>query len=107
MKYPKRIVIHFHRLMTSLMCFTSPSDIYMDLKIGYWQVEVSPSQDKKTTFTSGFGLWKFAVMPFGFYNAPATFERLMATVLQGLIGKICFVYLDDVVVFGSTVDELL
>ncbi len=47
------------------------------------------------------------VMPFGLCNAPGTFERLMETVLRGLIGKICLVYLDDVVVFESTVDELL
>ncbi len=46
-------------------------------------------------------------MPFELCNASATFERLMETVLCGLIGKICFVYLEDVVVFGSTVDELL
>ena len=44
-------------------------------------------------------------MPFGLKNAPATFQRTMDTAFRGLIGKICFVYLDDIVVFGSTIQE--
>jgi len=45
-------------------------------------------------------------MPFGLCNAPATFERLMERILQGLVTKICLVYLDDVIVFGKTFEEM-
>ncbi|GFX24071.1 hypothetical protein TNCV_2435641 [Trichonephila clavipes] len=72
----------------------------LDLKGGYWQVEIHPEDREKTAFTSGQGLWQFKVMPFGLCNAPATFERLMETVLKGLTFEACLIYLDDVIIGG-------
>lgn len=79
----------------------------VDLKAGYWQVELRPEDKEKTAFTTGIGkgLWQFRVMPFGLCNAPATFERLMERVLVGLLGDACLVYLDDVIVMGRSFSE--
>jgi hypothetical protein len=77
----------------------------LDLKSGYWQVKMEERDKEKTAFTAGEGLWQIVVMPFGLSNAPATFERLMERVLQGLPWTVCLVYLDDVIVHATTLAE--
>lgn len=73
-----------------------------DLASGFHQIPMDPISKKKTAFSTPQGHYEFARMPFGLKNAPATFQRMMDQALRGLIGKICFVYLDDIVVYGET-----
>jgi hypothetical protein len=79
----------------------------LDLKSGYWQVDVHPDDKEKTAISTGHGLWQFTVMLFGLCNGPATFERRMETVLRGHIYDSCLVYLDDEIVIGRTFHEHL
>ena len=79
----------------------------LDLASGYWQVSLSPEARCKTAFATHSGLFQFRVMPFGLCNAPATFERLMDRVLQGLQWSRCLVYLDDIISFGTTFGDSL
>jgi hypothetical protein len=74
----------------------------LDLKSGYWQVEMDPTDKEKTAFSVGQGLWELNVMPFGLCNAVATFQRLMERVLRGLQPDVCVVYLDDIIIHGKT-----
>ncbi|MCG7876305.1 MAG: RNA-directed DNA polymerase, partial [Candidatus Thiodiazotropha endolucinida] len=62
---------------------------------------------EKTAFASRKGLFEFKVMPFGLCNAPASFERLMETVLAGLNWQICLIYLDDIIVTGKTFEDMV
>ena len=79
----------------------------IDLKSGYWQVEVSPEHREKTAFCTQEGLFEFNVMPFGLCNAPATFQRLMDCVLAGLQWTNCLVYIDDIIIMGRSFDDHL
>lgn len=77
----------------------------MDMQSGFWQIEVHPNSKEKTTFIMPDGLWQFKKMPFGLCNSPASFQRMLDIVLNGLKWNSCLIYLDDVVVFSSTYDE--
>ncbi|XP_058618161.1 uncharacterized protein LOC131531435 isoform X1 [Onychostoma macrolepis] len=71
-----------------------------DLLKGYWQVPLTKRAQEISSFVTPSGLFSYQVMSFGLRNAPATFQRLMNTVISGLEG--CAVYLDDLVVFSDS-----
>lgn len=77
----------------------------LDLASGYHQIEVQEQDRDKTAFSTQNGHFEFLRMPFGLKTAPATFQRAMDSVLRGLQGIHCMVYLDDVIVFSASLDE--
>lgn len=77
----------------------------LDLASGFHQIELDSKDIPKTAFNTPYGHYEFLRMPFGLKNAPATFQRAMDSVLCGLQGERCFVYLDDIVVFASSLQE--
>ena len=78
----------------------------LDLANGYWQVPVVVEDRPKTAFVTPQGLYQFCVMPFGLCGAPATFQRMMDHVTQGM-GKFTSAYLDDLIVFSKTWEDHL
>ena len=80
----------------------------IDLKSGYWQVELSEESIPYTAFTVGpLGFFECVRMPFGLTNAPATFQRLMETCLGDMHLNWCIIYLDDVIVFSKDIPSHL
>ncbi len=68
---------------------------------------MDPASKEKTAFATHSGLYEFIVMPFGLCNSPATFQRLMESVLSALMQKSCVVFIDDVLVMGKTFEANL
>lgn len=66
----------------------------IDLKDGLFQVDIKEEDKEKTTFFIGQRLMPFRKMPQGYKNSPGVFQRAMTIVLEGLLRKICIVYVD-------------
>jgi len=77
----------------------------LDLASGYHQIPIHPMDMEKTAFSTDKGHYEFKRMCFGLKGAPATFQRLMNRVLNGINGSRAFVYLDDIIVISTTLKE--
>ena len=79
----------------------------LDLASGYNQVPMAEADRAKTAFCTPFGLFEFNRMPFGLCNAPGTFQRLMERMFGNQRFQSVLLYLDDIIVFSSTVHQHL
>ena len=77
----------------------------LDLASGFHQIPMDPTDAHKTAFSTPHGHYQFSRMPFGLRNAPATFQRLMDSILTGLQGTELLVYMDDIVIYASSLRE--
>ena len=77
----------------------------IDLKSGFYQIPINPKDAAKTAFSTLKGHFEFTRMPMGLRNSPSTFQKLMNTMLYSIQPVKAFVYLDDIVVFGNTIEE--
>ena len=72
----------------------------LDLKSGYWQIDLSQESIPLTAFTLGpLGFNDCVHMPFGLTNAPTTFQLLMKSSLRDMHLDWCIIYLDDIIIF--------
>ncbi len=77
----------------------------LDLKSGYYQIEMEESDKQKTAFVCPFGFWEFNRMPQGISNAPSTFQQLMERCMGDLNRKEVLVFIDDLIVFSKSLEE--
>ena len=81
---------------------------YLDLKSGFWQINMEEALKQYTAFTVGnLGFFECDRMPFGLCNAPATFQQLMQNCLGELNLTYYLTYLDNLIVFLQTTKEHL
>jgi hypothetical protein len=77
----------------------------MDMTNSFFQTRMHPDDVHLTAVTTPWGLYEWTVMPMGLRNAPPIHQRRMTVALRHLIGKICHIYLDDIVIWSETVEE--
>ena len=101
---------HSHPKIESILDSLIGAKIFstLNLKAGYWQVEMAEECKAYTAFTCGpLGCYECDTMPFGATNAPATFRRLVHDCLGDLNMNRCIVYLDNIIIFSDTKEEHL
>jgi hypothetical protein len=80
---------------------------HLDLASSLWQVRVRDQDIHKKAFQTRNGLMESVAMPFGLFNTPATFQRMMNAILRVFSHKFVTVYFDVVCIFSRTLEEHL
>ena len=75
----------------------------IDLRSGYHQLRIRPSNIPKTAFTTRYGLYEYTVM--SFTNAPTYFMYLMNKVFMEYLDKFVVVFIDDILVYSKNEEE--
>ena len=73
----------------------------IDLSKGYYQVAMHPKDIPKTAFATRKGHYEFLRLPFGLNGAPASFQKIMHTILRKENWSMCQIYLDDIIIYGK------
>nr|XP_013767485.1 PREDICTED: uncharacterized protein LOC102206490 [Pundamilia nyererei] len=94
------------RIDDALDCLTGSKWFsVLDLRSGYYRIAMSEQDKEKTAFICPLGFYQFELMPQGITGAPATFQRLMEKAVGDMHLLQVLVYLDDIIVFGRTLEE--
>jgi len=98
-QFPLPIIDDLIDRLQGAKCFSK-----LDLKYGYWQIEVKDEDIYKTAFRTEHGLFEWTVLPMGLTNAPAAFMRIMSNLFKDFSAFVV-VYLDDLLIFSKSEEE--
>lgn len=77
----------------------------IDLKSGFHQIPLDEKSRKITSFTTDSGSFQFTRLPFGLSVAPNSFQRMMNFAFQQVAPDRAFLYLDDLIIYGCSVNH--
>ena len=80
---------------------------FLDGFSGYNQIQISPEDQEKTTFTFPWGTYSYRVLPFGLCNALSTFQRVVLAIFSNLTHDYVEFYMDDFTVYGDDFQQAL
>lgn len=72
---------------------------------GFHQIPLKEEYREKTVFSIYNEKYEFTRLPFGLKNGPAIFQRTLDDILRDFTGKICYVYIDDIIIFSKTEED--
>lgn len=73
----------------------------LDIIDGFFRALLAPETQHKTTYKIEETCYKFVVLPMGYRNAPNIFQRVMENILDKMLGTICRVYIDDILIYSK------
>ncbi|KAK3572273.1 hypothetical protein QTP86_030271 [Hemibagrus guttatus] len=112
--------IDYRGLNTITICYTYPLPLVpaaleqlrgakfftkLDLRSAYNLVCIREGDEWKTAFHTTHGHYENLVMPFGLTNTPAVFQSLINGVFQDILGKWVIAYIDDILVYSTSIEE--
>jgi hypothetical protein len=77
----------------------------IDMTNSFFQTQMHPDDIKYSAVLTPKGAFEWMVMPMGFKNSPPTYQCKMNAALRKLIGRICHVYLDDIIIWSQTLEQ--
>jgi hypothetical protein len=77
----------------------------LDMTDSFFQTRVHPDNVHLTAVTTPFGLYEWLVMPQGLRNSLPIHQRRVNAALRHLIGSICHIYLDDIVIWSDNIKQ--
>ncbi|MGH7239621.1 MAG: reverse transcriptase/ribonuclease H family protein, partial [Candidatus Saccharimonadales bacterium] len=79
----------------------------LDMKNGFNQMRIVAEDTHKTAFSTSSGHYEWLVLPFGLCNGPASFQRLMQTILLDRLYRGVLVFIDDILIYSMNEDDHL
>jgi hypothetical protein len=77
----------------------------IDLRFGYHQIKIRPSDIPKIAFSTRYGLYEYLVMSFGLTNALAYFMYLMNSVFMQELDKFIVVFINDILIYSKNLED--
>ncbi|KAH9657971.1 hypothetical protein KPL70_023296 [Citrus sinensis] len=90
----------------SMFTFLKNARIFskFDLKSGFWQLGIEPSERYKTAFCIPNAHFQWTVLPFGLKTAPSIFQKSMVQIFQPILHH-ALIYIDDILLFSGSHEE--